>query len=321
MKKKVFSLMMMLLLAVTGMVRAQELTVHDGTTTNSYVPFYGLWVDDYTRSEMIYPAEELADMYGATINSLTFYKSSTNTNSWGDASFQVYLKEVDNTTLDAYIGMTGATVVYEGGIDATGGEIQLTINFTTPYTYNGGNLLVGIYETVTGSYSSAYWYGENVTGASASGYNSADPASATFNARNFLPKTTFAYNGGGGGGGGAQLVALQNGEVVETINVGSRPNGYWMEPFRFSIRNNGAATPVSVIDFAPQGFFTLVEPELPVTLPRNAEVEVALNTGTTTATAWQLVALYGEGRLARVWDVIADPYTPALPTFGNWLPM
>ena len=41
MKKKVFSLMMMLLLAVTGFVRADELTVHEGTTTNSYVPVYG----------------------------------------------------------------------------------------------------------------------------------------------------------------------------------------------------------------------------------------------------------------------------------------
>ena len=93
MKKKVFSLMMTLLLAVTGIVRAEGLTVHDGTATNSYVPFYGLWVDDYTRSEMIYPATELEAMSGATINSLTFYKNSSNTNSWGAASFQVYMKE------------------------------------------------------------------------------------------------------------------------------------------------------------------------------------------------------------------------------------
>ena len=77
MKKKVFSLMMTLLLAVTGYVRAQELTVHDGTTTNSYVPFYGLWVDDYTRSEMIYPAQELFAMAEADINSLTFYNYFT----------------------------------------------------------------------------------------------------------------------------------------------------------------------------------------------------------------------------------------------------
>jgi len=224
MKKKVFSLMMTLLLAVTGFVRAQELTVHDATSTNSYVPFYGLWVDDYTRSEMIYPATELFTMAGADINGLTFYKSSTSTSSWGSASFQVYLKEVDNTTLDAYIGMTNATIVYEGGIDAAGGEIQVTINFTTPYHYNGGNLLVGIYETATGSYSSAYWYGENVSGASASGYNSSNPANATFNQRNFLPKTTFAYTGGGGVGDQLHVKYMDGAEeVVDRLDLGVRP--------------------------------------------------------------------------------------------------
>ena len=199
MKKKVFSLMMTLLLAFMGVAKAEVLTVHDGTTTNSYVPFYGLWVDDYTRSEMIYPAAELAAMSGADINSLTFYKSgSSTTSSWGVANFQVYLKEVPNTTLSAYIGMTDATIVYDGAVNAAGGEIQVTINFTAPYHYNGGNLLVGIYETYTGSYSSAYWYGESVTGASASGYNGSNPADATFNQRDFLPKASFDYTAGGG---------------------------------------------------------------------------------------------------------------------------
>ena len=69
--------MMTLLLAVTGIVRAEGLTVHDGTTTSSYVPFYGLWVDDYTRCEMIYPASELEAMSGATVTS-TAVKNAVN---------------------------------------------------------------------------------------------------------------------------------------------------------------------------------------------------------------------------------------------------
>lgn len=169
------------------------LTVYDGTITNSYVPFYGLWVDAYTRNEMIYPAAVLTEMIGSDISSLTFYKTSSNTNSWGSASFQIYVTEVPNTTLNGYIGMEDATIVYSGSIDAAGGERTVTIDFITPYHYFGGNLLVGVYETVTGSYSSAYWYGESVTGASVSGYNSSSPANANYNQRNFLPKTTFSY--------------------------------------------------------------------------------------------------------------------------------
>jgi hypothetical protein len=175
-----------------------ELTVHDGTTTSNQVPFYGLWVDDFTRNEMIYPAAELRFMNGGDINSLTFYKNETNTNSWGTASFQIYLKEVSNTTLNEYTGMTEATVVYEGSVDAEGGERQVTINFTTPYHYNGGNLLVGVYQTIAGSWSSAYWYGEEVAGASASGSSVLSAAYAYFNQCNFLPKTTFSFTGGVG---------------------------------------------------------------------------------------------------------------------------
>ena len=41
MKKKVFSLMMMLVLDFMGVAQANELTVHDVTITNVYVPMYG----------------------------------------------------------------------------------------------------------------------------------------------------------------------------------------------------------------------------------------------------------------------------------------
>ncbi len=317
MKKKVFSLMMMLLLAVTGFVRAQELTVHDATSTNSYVPFYGLWVDDYTRSEMIYPATELVTMAGADINGLTFYKSSTSTSSWGSASFQVYLKEVDNTTLDAYIGMTGATIVYEGGIDATGGEIQLTINFTTPYHYNGGNLLVGIYETATGEYSSAYWYGETVTGASASGYSSSNPANATFNQRSFLPKTTFAYTGGGGVGDQLHVKYMDGAEeVVDRLYLGVRPAGAWMAPFEFSMYTTGATYTVNVLDFTPSdGMFTVAGEELPFQVTRNEDVALNMVTNGTEAGVIerQFVAITEGDRAAHIWPVTVELYAPEVP--------
>ena len=190
--KKILSLLALLTVTVSG-AWADELTVHDGTSTRNDLPFYGVWIDDFSRSEMIYPASELADMTGANINSLTFYKNSSNTKSWESASFKIYMKEVSTTTLSAYIGMTDATIVYEGSIDAAGGEREVTITFTTPYTYNGGNLLIGIYQTVKGRYSDAYWYGETVTGASASSYNGSSTDNVPFNQRNYLPKTTFTY--------------------------------------------------------------------------------------------------------------------------------
>ena len=192
--KKLFlfcTMLMALLLAGTGQVRAGELTVHDGTATNEFIPFWGYWVDDgSTKSEMIYPATELYFMTDSDIKSLTFYKTSgETTSSWGNASFQVFLKEVDNTTMGSgYIGMENATIVYQGGVDASGGERTVTINFDEPYHYNGGNLLVGIYETRVGSYSKAIWYGEAVTGGSA--YSR---SGSSYTKKDFIPKTTFSY--------------------------------------------------------------------------------------------------------------------------------
>lgn len=171
-----------------------ELTVHDSKAiSNSSIPFYGSYMNNYTRNEMIYPATELAVMSGADITSLTFYKTDDITESWGAASFKIYLMEVSNSTLSAYIGMTGATVVYEGSVDATGGERPVTINFTTPYRYNGGNLLVGVYQTVKGSASIAAFCGQLVSDNSSGSYDSQDAASAPFSQQYFLPKTTFTY--------------------------------------------------------------------------------------------------------------------------------
>ena len=172
-----------------------ELTVADGTETNSYIPVYGLWMDDYTRSEMIYPEDMLADMIGGEITSLTYYISTPSSGSWAPATFNVYMREVEGTTLSSYYGSTDAEIVYSGALDGTGSTMVITLD--EPYTYTGGNLLIGIEEPVEGTYHSCYFYGVTATGASASGYSSSALSAVTFTQRDFLPKTTFTCGGRG----------------------------------------------------------------------------------------------------------------------------
>ena len=126
-----------------------ELTVAEGTATSSYIPVYGLWMDAYTRSEMIYPADMLAGMNGRRITSLTYYISTPATAAWAPAMFNVYMMEVDATTLSSYYTTTNATIVYTGALDGTG--TTMTINLDTPYVYGGGNLLIGIEEYEVGT--------------------------------------------------------------------------------------------------------------------------------------------------------------------------
>ena len=166
------------------------ITVYNGMESSSYLPVYGS-VDNYEKNEFVMPAAELAAMSGKVITSMQFYLSSSAGSVW-NGTFQVFMKEVSATMLSSYSGTDGATIVYEGTLDGT--QDLMTVSFTTPYAYNGGNLLIGIYETEKSNHSSASFYGESVTGASLGGNSSSSLASITADQYNFLPKTTFWYD-------------------------------------------------------------------------------------------------------------------------------
>ena len=197
MKRK--SLLILLLLAAFApwtTAQAQEtLTVYDGTTTNSYVPIYGLNTDNGVKCEYVIPAAKLENMANGTISAMTIYLAKVSWNAGAinpSPSFTIFLKEVDNTTLTAFTGSSDAVVVFNNTIEITTStteDKEITINFTTEYEYQGGNLLVGFYQNGTSGYKSTPWYGESQDNNSAwYGYGSGSGSGAKF-----LPKTTFTY--------------------------------------------------------------------------------------------------------------------------------
>ena len=168
----------------TDGVVAATLTVTDGIK-NSYVPVYGYYCDDYSRSQFVIPSTNLQDMLNKDINGMTFYSTDNNI-SWGSAEFDVYLSEVTSTTVSELTDWNTMEKVYAGSLSISDNE--MVIEFDTPYQYNGGNLLVGINQTQSGSYESCYWLGKSVQGASIGGYGT------KINQQNFLPNTTFNYS-------------------------------------------------------------------------------------------------------------------------------
>lgn len=176
--------MALLTLFATIGAKADELTIHDGTETNSTVPVYGYNVDGYSRSQFIIPASTLVSMQWGNINKLTFYASQTSV-SWGKATFLVYLSEVEETTVASLKDWGTLQQVYEGSLSIS--DQKMVITLATPYQYEGGNLLVGINQSVSGSYSSSSWYGVTASGASLGGYGT------SISQQNFLPKTTIDF--------------------------------------------------------------------------------------------------------------------------------
>ena len=193
MNKKLLSLLLFVMAAFTAAF-AQEtvtVTVYDGTNTNGYVPVYGTWADAFNKCEFVMNAEQLGDLpAGSTITGLTWYLSTTPSGAWG-GNFQIFIKEISATTISSFTGTDGATVVWEGPLDGTSGQVAL--EFNNYYTYEGGNLLIGVYQTQKGSFKSSAFYGVGTEGASVSGYSSSALESCTATQRNFVPKTTFTY--------------------------------------------------------------------------------------------------------------------------------
>ena len=172
------------LFCITG-ARANELTVNDGTNENRFVPVYGGYCDEYLKCEFVIPASQLSEMENGIISKMSFYLDEPAEKAW-TGTFRVFLKEVGETTLSAFSGFANATVVYEGTLDATGNTMDVVFN--NSFTYEDGNLLVGVYQTVKGIYSGAYFYGIDATGASIYGYNSSSIESVSATQQNFLPK-------------------------------------------------------------------------------------------------------------------------------------
>ena len=172
----------------------QTLTVADGTSTNSYVPVYGLWLDNYTRAQVVYPETMLTNMMGGAISELTFYFSTppSSPGNW-TSNFEVRLGTAPATTLSSFLP-SPTDLVYSGTLD--GSTNLMTITFSTPYVYTGGNLLLEMSTTTMGGYSSAYFYGITSTGSSLSGYNSSSASGVSPTQRDFIPKTTFTYSTG-----------------------------------------------------------------------------------------------------------------------------
>ena len=164
------------------------ITVYDGTNTNNQVPVYGSYADSDYKSQFIFPAEDLEAMAGGIINSMTFYASEEYVAIPG--TWSVYVSEVENTTLSGLEDWANLDAILERATITISGH-QMTVNFATPFLYNGGNLLIGFNETNSGSYKNTTWYG--VTQTTNTAYYWYNYNSVSEGPIQFLPKTTFLY--------------------------------------------------------------------------------------------------------------------------------
>ncbi len=163
-------------------------TVADGTTTHALVPldFYNCDGSGNRQAQMLYPASLLTEMDGATIGTVKLYHQNTGSKTVTASTWYLRMGETSEADLSSGFSSETLTTVYSGNLVITEGV--MTFELTTPYTYNGGNLIVEIQTSgATGN-----WFGSGSQGCY--GVDNAGSTYSTMSTPNhtaFVPKITF----------------------------------------------------------------------------------------------------------------------------------
>ena len=135
---RLFSVALLAMCAIMPAQARNTLTVYDdGDEPNWIVPINLLYLDEAgTRSQVIYPAQDLAQMENEAINSITFYTHGNIEASGG--LVRISMGETTQSSFGSYIeGLTQVATV-----SITPGVSQVVINLDTPFPYGGGNLVI-----------------------------------------------------------------------------------------------------------------------------------------------------------------------------------
>ena len=184
---------MLLLFIVAGGMKAQKtLTVFNGTATNGNLPVAGSNFSHNTKSQYVIPAANLTDMAGGGIYGLIYYLTDKNGDEMPTGNVNVYVKEVNYTTISAFETVSNADLVYEGALTLSkvDNTRMMIITFKTPYIYKGGNLLIDFENPVKGKAKQTLFYGTTVSNVSSLSIWDIGETPTQYK---FIPKTTFLY--------------------------------------------------------------------------------------------------------------------------------
>lgn len=160
--KLLFPLFVAIMLLATQFLNAQPVTVQigSGTTTTTYFPIYSCY--GYNYSQQIYLASEINAGGGGpgTISKIRFYYNSGGATYANWTNWTVYLGNTTKASFSAandWVAVGNMTQVFLGNIPTPVAGTWLEITLTTPFEYDGNNLVVAIDENSTGYSCTAAW--------------------------------------------------------------------------------------------------------------------------------------------------------------------
>jgi hypothetical protein len=137
-----------------------DVTVGDGTSTNSYLPSYSFY--KYSCTQQLFLASELGEP--KSLESVTFDMANFTV----DRTYKIYLMHTSATSISSWIDVSNAQLVFDAQQSLHTG--LNTFQFSTPFMYNGSDNLVLIVFDNTGSYSSGNTWRSHTAFSNASRY-------------------------------------------------------------------------------------------------------------------------------------------------------
>ena len=157
--KKVLLSMLLALLVLGPTAKAQDtLTVAEGSSMLESLPLSHNFPDGQQHTQMIYTAEMLQGLEGKMITSLAFHMMNPSV-IYNGAYATVRLGTTTQTSYAAvneseFLPTSGMTIVFSDTLNND--NAMLPINFSEPYIYSGGNLVIDFDYDGGGTYG---WYG------------------------------------------------------------------------------------------------------------------------------------------------------------------
>ena len=279
------------------------------------VPAFVYYFDMLSRSQYVIPESYLTDIQGAGISSLTYYYNDTlvssNSNIIGnptypwttDVTVDVYLAEYPYDYMDYFVDKGDATVVSTGymSFDANG---EVKINFTKPYQYNGGNLLIGIDNNEIGTWNDVFFYGVNDYMAVHGKYTDGSNNYTAY----FFPKTKIEYG----------IIVPEEPDLTiapASIDFGIRANGVWSEndyTYNVNLANAGKSATITGIEVDNPYFEIDLEGiEFPYTLKYNKSLNFPVKAvGTAEGAVEATITVTVDGSEPLEVTLTAEGYTP-----------
>jgi hypothetical protein len=221
---------------IANVLNAEEVTIGAGDQ-QARVPMDFYWKNSLFET-LYYPAE--LGFVSGTISAVKFYNNFVTANPNG--ATKIWLGETTQADLaNGWIPSTQLTLVFDGNVTYPSGANTINIQLSTPYMYNGQNLVMLVnrpMDTVYYSSSDNFYcqtvgtnrarkiYSDSTT------YDPANPPATGATVSGQFPKTTFVYTG----------QAIVNDLGALSISGNLTPSVGAPSPYVINIKNNGSAT-------------------------------------------------------------------------------